>query len=639
MSAGADRDAEITAEEASRLLETLRRHFKQPVMPVGVYCAHLESWDRAISARALTTRAALYPGIDYTGEDEVLKQEAEQALSIYKVERDVGDRIATITAAGGKPTDRDWAIAQLREYEGRAEDVSGVFLQIRKSNLLARLIYGGQQVRTRPCPVHKGHWSGCAWEKLACGCLDGCNITGWLPNEDDQAAREPAPGGPVPVVIDEKRGIVDLAPSMKPPSWAVAMRGTHHAVPELTGLTEERARALASGLSSYEGQFQAIDLGDVPSANVPSAIERAAANLAPPPPASESIPMTQPTDPVHAHPAQPAQQAVQPPTPTHPHMAKKVFVSGEEAQRPKPMRRTVAYESPTTTRAFSTEPQVSPDTSRAEDIPSPQAAEGIQGAQNAPAEASGAAPAPGEGAATAPAAPAPGPASASTSTSTPPMKRMVFQSPEHKRSEVPQPSGRSTPQAGTGSPLQNARPIQSQSIIRDAKPITNRELGLRYDAEGVEPNGVRDISRESGLDLQLTRVMVPGSMAPNGQSLYRIESVKVEGREAMRPSFREAGGIPSADLVDASSEQSAKFFDLGVCHTGKAVAITVRRLSETPVPFQGAVMGTRLLAPASAPAPAPAAASSPQAAPPAPPAAPAPATGAAPASPPATEPA
>lgn len=62
--------------------------------------------------------------------------------------------------------------------------VNDVFLQIRKSNLLWRMIYGGEQARTEPCPVHKGRWSGCnVPEETPCkgACMSGNNVTGWLP--------------------------------------------------------------------------------------------------------------------------------------------------------------------------------------------------------------------------------------------------------------------------------------------------------------------------------------------------------------------------------------------------------------------------------------------------------------------------
>lgn len=56
-----------------------------------------------------------------------------------------------------------------------------VKLAVTKSNLLYRLIYLGQRLRTRPCPEHKGHWSGYSEQPCPHGCSSGLDVTGWLP--------------------------------------------------------------------------------------------------------------------------------------------------------------------------------------------------------------------------------------------------------------------------------------------------------------------------------------------------------------------------------------------------------------------------------------------------------------------------
>jgi hypothetical protein len=64
-----------------------------------------------------------------------------------------------------------------------------VDIQISKSCLLDRLFFQDDEViRTVPCPAHKGKWSGCAWGEPECatqgnpmGCMNGSNVTGWLP--------------------------------------------------------------------------------------------------------------------------------------------------------------------------------------------------------------------------------------------------------------------------------------------------------------------------------------------------------------------------------------------------------------------------------------------------------------------------
>ena len=70
--------------------------------------------------------------------------------------------------------------------------------KIRKSNLLYRLLYIGEEFRTRPCPKHRGSYGGCcvydavlepdgSLTKLprVCECQYEDYLTGWLPNEPE----------------------------------------------------------------------------------------------------------------------------------------------------------------------------------------------------------------------------------------------------------------------------------------------------------------------------------------------------------------------------------------------------------------------------------------------------------------------
>jgi hypothetical protein len=68
------------------------------------------------------------------------------------------------------------ALAWLRQQRLVVPDVG-------KSCLLGRMIYGGEDLRTRPCPLHGGRWSGCTPEACPGGCNYGINVTGWLPND------------------------------------------------------------------------------------------------------------------------------------------------------------------------------------------------------------------------------------------------------------------------------------------------------------------------------------------------------------------------------------------------------------------------------------------------------------------------
>lgn len=69
-----------------------------------------------------------------------------------------------------------------REPDVFCEYTQGQYsIDLAKSCLLDRLIYAQEPLRTRPCPQHKGRWSGCAMKQCPHGCNFGSNITGWLP--------------------------------------------------------------------------------------------------------------------------------------------------------------------------------------------------------------------------------------------------------------------------------------------------------------------------------------------------------------------------------------------------------------------------------------------------------------------------
>ena len=73
------------------------------------------------------------------------------------------------------------------------EHLNAVELAIKKSSLLARMVYGNQKPRTKKCPMHKGRWSGlyherpsydneyCGFDKTPCECYDGWEVSGWIP--------------------------------------------------------------------------------------------------------------------------------------------------------------------------------------------------------------------------------------------------------------------------------------------------------------------------------------------------------------------------------------------------------------------------------------------------------------------------
>lgn len=76
------------------------------------------------------------------------------------------------------------------QYITPSEVMGNLPLWMTKSNLLYRLIYLGEPLRTEKCPIHKGQWSGCRFFQDPCDCQkiilpDGrvvidSNVTGWL---------------------------------------------------------------------------------------------------------------------------------------------------------------------------------------------------------------------------------------------------------------------------------------------------------------------------------------------------------------------------------------------------------------------------------------------------------------------------
>lgn len=117
---GSSEEEDLTSEQATRMLAVLSNHYGERVAPASHHCSALLEWARVM-------------------------RESGYAPS---VEVDYGH----------------------------------IRMLLMKSNLASRLIYGGENVRTRRCPVHEGTWSGCRWGSGMCeeGCMDGSNVTGWL---------------------------------------------------------------------------------------------------------------------------------------------------------------------------------------------------------------------------------------------------------------------------------------------------------------------------------------------------------------------------------------------------------------------------------------------------------------------------
>lgn len=113
-------------QEAQELCRRLEKFYGEPVLPLSRFCHAVETWM-----------------------DCIVKNNTDPELS----------------ESGYHGRDYHQSLAQMR-------------IDIRKSNLLGRLLYAKEPLRTRMCPIHKGHWSGDAMFFHPCPHL--CDGTGWL---------------------------------------------------------------------------------------------------------------------------------------------------------------------------------------------------------------------------------------------------------------------------------------------------------------------------------------------------------------------------------------------------------------------------------------------------------------------------
>jgi len=113
----------LTKPQAEEMLQRLTRHFRDPVMPLTKFCKTMQTWAHCI-------------------------QDSVQESTDYQ------------------------------HGQAYADHLGHILMDIEKSNLLARLFYGQEKLRTKKCPVHNGHWSGIEHDGNTCS--HGCELTGWL---------------------------------------------------------------------------------------------------------------------------------------------------------------------------------------------------------------------------------------------------------------------------------------------------------------------------------------------------------------------------------------------------------------------------------------------------------------------------
>jgi len=72
------------------------------------------------------------------------------------------------------------------EAEKALKDLEKILLDIKKSGLLHRIFYVGEEMRTEICPTHKGRMDSSMWVGLTQAQgreICECQGTGWLPNK------------------------------------------------------------------------------------------------------------------------------------------------------------------------------------------------------------------------------------------------------------------------------------------------------------------------------------------------------------------------------------------------------------------------------------------------------------------------
>lgn len=124
----------LTDQQAEQMLDQLRTHYNQPVLPLGKVCNALYDWANAL--RQLEARTAAHAsGVKYHQGSAYLKH------------------------------------------------LSHIMMDINKSGLLFRLLYLGQEMRTEMCEVHQGEMSIPMWTGNPAAGHCACEGTGWLPKK------------------------------------------------------------------------------------------------------------------------------------------------------------------------------------------------------------------------------------------------------------------------------------------------------------------------------------------------------------------------------------------------------------------------------------------------------------------------
>lgn len=98
---------------------------------------------------------------------------------------EVEEMLAELSAHFGEPVRPVSHYCKALDAWGKVADIKdyrSIRAEIMKSNLLARMIYGGEKLRTKQCPRHHGVWFGVPG---MIECEYDCGGTGWLMEPED----------------------------------------------------------------------------------------------------------------------------------------------------------------------------------------------------------------------------------------------------------------------------------------------------------------------------------------------------------------------------------------------------------------------------------------------------------------------
>lgn len=195
-------------------LEQLRKHFGEPVLPLHNFCETIKLWFKAIERNNVDPDLGAPPeelrnehlarGLWNSAPQQkegvgIWQHPAKHWDKLTDLEKAPYIRQAGWLARNGWIGGEGWG----PHGSGYYSVLNRISLDIQKSNLLGRLFHDQQQLRTRMCPLHKGHWEG---QAMLSGCEHGCHGTGWLPEPGDdrtyaggimlvRLSKEPGPDG------------------------------------------------------------------------------------------------------------------------------------------------------------------------------------------------------------------------------------------------------------------------------------------------------------------------------------------------------------------------------------------------------------------------------------------------------------